>query len=220
MVADRWSRHLGVPHFVAQHGALTPFMPPLPQAARLLAWTEVDAHYWAGGRPDVSYKAVGSQLLWDAGAGQGSLDLTEAADELTYLGQMHGAELPRNQLVRAAASFCREHDAIYRPHPSERDKLSRLAHAGYRRMGIVVDGSKPLAELTGPVVSVFSTGVLEAAAHGRHAWVDFPRPPDWLGEFWERYDMHRSGDTPTPPPARPAEEPARGIARILTDAVA
>ena len=57
--------------------------------------------------------------------------------------------------------------------------------------------------------------VIEAAAQGRDAWVDFPRPPAWLGEFWERYGMHRSGTTPTPPPPRPAREPARLVAEVL-----
>ena len=223
-VAHRWSRDLGVPHFVAQHGALTPFMPPLPEEARLLAWTGADAEFWKSGRGDVDHDVVGSQLLWQAGSAvETGFPPTSTNDKrdgaLTYLGQMHGAELSRSRLVRAAASFCRGHDATYRPHPSESDKLSRLAHAGYRRLGIAVEGSTPLAELTGPVVSVFSTGVLEAAAQGRDAWVDFPRPPTWLGEFWERYDMHRFGVVPTPAPARPALAPARRIAQILTEAV-
>ena len=221
-LADLWSRELGVPHFVAQHGALTPFMPPLPVGARVLAWSDADAAFWRSGRSDIRHDVVGSQLLWRAGVGASDRRLVPqdvAPGQLTYLGQMHGAELSRSRLVSAAASFCREHDATYRPHPSERDKLSRIAHASYRRLGIVVEGSTPLAELTGPVVSVFSTGVLEAASQGREAWVDFPRPPVWLGEFWERYGMHRFGDRPTPAPAGPAIEPARRVAEILTEAV-
>ena len=39
------------------------------------------------------------------------------------------AELSRSRLARAATAFCRDHDATYRPHPSERDRLSRLLHA-------------------------------------------------------------------------------------------
>ncbi|MEO7628132.1 MAG: prephenate dehydrogenase [Nocardioides sp.] len=215
-IAHRWSRSLGVPHLVAQHGALTPFMPPLPVGAHVLAWSEADAGFWASGRSDVTHDVVGSQLLFKAGIGTHP---DAPPSELIYLGQMHGAELSRSRLVRAAASFCREHGATYRPHPSERDKLSVLAHDGYRRLGIRVEGSTPLAELTGPVVSVFSTGVLEAAAQGRDAWVDFPSPPAWLGEFWERYGMHRFGDSPTPAPVRPILEPARRIAELLTAAV-
>jgi hypothetical protein len=224
-VADHWSRQLGAPHFVAQHGAITPFMPPLPDGAHMLAWTAADADFWRSGRDDVDHAVVGSQLLWQAGrAVETRLPAptptnAERGEPLTYLGQMHGAELSRSRLVRAAAAFCRAHSATYRPHPSEHDKLSLLAHAAYRRVGIDVESSTPLAELTCPVVSVFSTGVLEAAAQGRDAWVDFPRPPAWLGEFWERYDMHRFGDVPTPAPARPAVEPARRIATILTEAV-
>lgn len=217
-LADKWSQQLGVPHFVAQHGALTPFMPPLPQGSRVLAWSAPDAEFWASSRRDVTHEVVGSQLLWRAGIGSRTRDRSDDSDELTYLGQLHGAELSRSRLVRAAASFCRQHDATYRPHPSERDKLSVLAHDGYRRLAIRVEGSTPLAGLTGPVVSVFSTGILEAASQGRDAWVDFPRPPAWLSEFWERYDMHRFGNSPTPAPVVPALEPARLIAQILTEA--
>ncbi|MFM6850375.1 MAG: RNA-binding protein, partial [Terrabacter sp.] len=105
------------------------------------------------------------------------------------------------------------------PHPSERDVLSRLTHQGYQRLGITVDASSPLSALSGPVLSVFSTGVLEAAARGRDAWVDFPRPPAWLGEFWERYAMHRLGTLPTPAPDRPEVEPARRVAQVVTEAL-
>ena len=216
-VAHAWARDLGITSLVVQHGALTPYAPPLPRGARLLAWSEEDADFWRSGRTDVRTDIVGSQLLWRAGSQRpaGGADAP-----LTYLGQMHAAELPRARLVRAAAAFCRAHDAVYRPHPSEHDRLSRLAHHGYQGLGIRVDGSAPLAHLGGPVVSVFSTGVLEAAAQGRDAWVDFPRPPAWLGEFWERYGLRRSGGPPTPAPVRPEREPARRIAEILTRATA
>ena len=186
-VAHRWARSVGAATFVVQHGALTPYAPPLPPGSRLLAWNEADADYWKGRRPDIESEV--------------------------------GAELPRTRLVHAALTFCREHDASYRPHPSERDRLSLLTLSAYERAGITVDrASVPLSELTAPVVSVFSTGVLEAAARGREAWVDFPRPPAWLGEFWERCGMHRLGTSPTPAPALPAWEPAARIAAIVSAA--
>lgn len=214
-LADHWARTLGAQSVVVQHGALTPYAPPLPPGARLLAWSDADADFWRSGRADVEHEVVGSQLLWRAGDQR---PVPGADTTLTYLGQMHAAELPRARLVRAAATHCRAHDAVYRPHPSERDRLSRLTHEGFRRLGVTVDGSTPLARLAGPVVSVFSTGVIEAAAQGRDAWVDFPRPPAWLAEFWERYGMHRSGSSPTPPPPRPAVEPARRVAEALQEA--
>ncbi|GAB3018509.1 hypothetical protein GCM10011376_00450 [Nocardioides flavus (ex Wang et al. 2016)] len=217
--AHQWARDLGAQSIVVQHGALTPYAPPLPHGARLLAWSDADADFWRSGRTDVDHEVVGSQLLWRAGlvTGGGAPSSTSggADTRLTYLGQGHAAELSRARLVHAAASFCRSQGAVYRPHPSEHDRLSRLTHDAFRRRGITVDGTTPLAELTGPVVSVFSTGVLEAAAQGRDAWVDFPRPPAWLGEFWERYGMHRAGSSPTPAPPRQAVEPARNIAAIL-----
>lgn len=218
LLAQRWSERLSVPHFVTQHGALTPYAPPLPAGARLLAWSEADAEFWRSGRRDVTHEVVGSQLLWRAGSNPAPTGAA-TAQRLTYLGQMHAAELSRSRLVRSGAAFCREHRAVYRPHPSERDRLSRATHAVYRRLGITVDGSTPLADLAGPVVSVFSTGVLEAAAQGRDAWVDFDRPPSWVAEFWERYGMHRFGQPPTPAPPRPDIEPAQRIAGLLTEAV-
>lgn len=217
-LANAWAQKLGVPTFVVQHGALTPHAPPLPPGARLLAWNEADAKFWSSARADVAHEVVGSQLLWTASRDGEQASAEDKRIAPTYLGQLHGAELSRVRLSRAAASFCRQHGATYRPHPSERDRLSRAAHATYRRLGISVDASQPLNELPGPVVSVFSTGVLEAAAQGRSAWVDLPAAPAWLGEFWERYDMHRFGDSPTPAPTLPAMEPAMRIAQILTEA--
>lgn len=203
-----------LPFYVSQHGALTPFAPPLPRAARLLAWSEADGAFWTAGRADVEVTASGSQLFWDASRAAASD--RRSAGPLTYLGQGHAAEISRARLARAALITCREHGAVYRPHPSERDVTSRAVLAAYERAGITVDrAGVPLVDLEAPVVSVFSTGVLEAAARGRDAWVDFARPPAWLGEFWERYGMHRLGSTPTPAPVLPAVEPARRIAELV-----
>jgi hypothetical protein len=210
------ARRYDRPLLMVQHGALTPYAPPLPEGCTLLAWSEADGAFWAEGTASAAVEVVGSQLLWEAAV----TTLAPHHDQpLTYLGQGHAAELPRPDLVRAAFELCRRHDAIYRPHPSERDKASRLVHAGYRRAGIAVDASIPLSQLDGPVVSVFSTGVLEAAAQGRRAWVDFPNPPEWLAEFWDRYGMSRLGDDPTPSPHRSAVAPAEQIARAIEEVI-
>ena len=212
----------GATFLVSQHGALTPYAPPLPRAARLLAWSEADGDFWTAGRHDVEVTVVGSELLWQAGLVTGlrpSSTTGGDAAPLVYLGQGHAAEISRARLAQAALSTCRAHDATYRPHPSERDVTSRAVLAGYRRAAITVDTSGvPLVDLESPIVSVFSTGVLEAAARGREAWVDFPRPPAWLGEFWERYAMHRLGSSPTPAPSPPDQEPAARIAELVTGA--
>jgi CMP-N,N'-diacetyllegionaminic acid synthase len=157
---------LGVPFVVAQHGLLTPVAPPLPAGAHLLAWSEADAAYWTGRRHDVLSTVVGSQLLWSASRlPEAEREAASIGTTPVYLGQLHAAELSRTRLARAALAFCRTHGAVYRPHPSERDRVSRLLHEAWRRRGVTVDpGSVPLAQLTAPVVSVFSTGVLEAAA--------------------------------------------------------
>lgn len=210
-----------LPFFVSQHGALTPFAPPLPRAAHLLAWSEADGDFWTSGRADVTVTTTGSQLLWVAGGPVAITGPPSAAGEhpLVYLGQGHAAEISRARLAHAALTTCREHGAVYRPHPSERDVTSRAVLALYARAGITVATSTvPLIDLEAPIVSVFSTGVLEAAARGRDAWVDFPRPPAWLGEFWERYGMHRLGTSPTPAPAPPHQEPAQRIAEIVSAA--
>lgn len=215
---DVWatSVQMGVPYFVSQHGAITPFAPPLPRGAHLITWSEEDGEFWRSGRTDVIVHVAGSQLLWDAAAKASGVP--SAAEPLTFLGQGHSAEVGRARMSEAALRFCRRHDAVYRPHPSERDKVSRLSIEAFRRLRIAVDDSVPLNEMRGPVVSVFSTGVLEAAAQGRPAWVDIPRAPGWLAEFWERYGMRRFGDVPTAPFERPAVEPARQIAGILREA--
>jgi hypothetical protein len=212
-VAHTWAQQSAAQFVVVQHGLLSPLMAPLPADAHLLAWNEADANFWWSGRSGHS-SVVGSQLLWEAGSDPVTAPVTDAAP--TYLGQLHGAELPRRDLARAAGAFCARYGATYRPHPSEMDRLSRWQHARWERRGITVDRSGvPLRELREPVVSVFSTGVLEAAARGVPAWVDFPEPPAWLEEFWERYDMRPYGGDPTPAPARSATEPAAAVAAVL-----
>lgn len=216
--AQTWAQQLEIPFVVVQHGLLTPLMAPLPPGAHLMAWTEEDAAFWAEGRSDVTSETVGSQLLWAATR----RPATPGQDRPVFLGQLHGAELPRAGLVRATEEYCRGTGATYRPHPSEKDRLSRWQHTRWERSGITIErDGPPLAELDRPVASVFSTGVLEAAARGLPAWVHHPDPPGWLVEFWERYGMSRWGRDPRPSQPRgiPAEEPARRIAARIQELV-
>lgn len=207
-----WAEMLGAERVVVQHGLLTPHAPPLPGNARLLAFTDADASFAMAGRDDLLTATVGSQLLWEAGAGTTSS--TDDGARPLYLGQLHGAELPRGAKARAAEAFCQAHGASYRPHPAETDLASRWQHRGWERRGITIDRSeRPISELDRPIVSAFSTGVLEAAARGRRAWVSYPRPPQWLTEFWDRYAMGRWGGESTPAPHRPTREPAAAIVR-------
>lgn len=205
-----------VPFIVVQHGLMTPLAPPLAPGTHLLAWSAADGEFWRSGRRDVTTQVVGSQLFHEASAGPAAVVPPQARP--TFLGQLHGAELPRQQLVAATYRFCRDQGAVYRPHPSERDRLSRSLHRLWAHQGISIDpGTTPLADLTDPVVSIFSTGVLEAAARGVPAWVTYPNPPAWLAEFWERYGMRQYGDEPTPAPARSDQEPALAVARVVAD---
>lgn len=206
-----------------QHGLLTPHAPPLAAGTTVLAWSEADGTFWRSGREDVTLRAVGSQLLWEAARkGQSVPALSSSSDEPpVYLGQLHGAELARDVLAAAARDFCLTTGATYRPHPSETDRLSLRTHAQWQELGIVVDRSgTPLTDVGRPVVSVYSTGVLEAAAAGLPAWVALPDPPRWLVDFWDRQGMSRWREAPTAPRALTTAEPARTVAETLAEMVA
>lgn len=201
-----------------QHGLLTPFAPPLPANSTLLAFSEKDAKFWMSGRTDINYRVVGSQLFYDAAQKNAESESHDLLDQPVFLGQMHGTELPRASYAKAGYVFCKKNNARYRPHPSEKDKLSVLTHRLWAKMGIEIDsGEQPLSSLPHPVVSVFSTGVLEAAIRGVPSWVYHPNPPAWVEEFWERYGMNKWGSTPTSAPEIPDREPAQAIAEYIKE---
>lgn len=218
-VAYEFSRAIGAEYWMVQHGLLVPQAPPLPVGCTLLAFSEADAQFWASGRRDVTTHAVGSQLLYLAAQKAAGAEEQKQNDlEPIFLGQMHGAELPRASFAFAAHSFLKKYGGIYRPHPSEKDKLSVLTHKLWEKEGIRIDRSgTPLNEVPNPVVSIFSTGVLEAAIRGIPAWVYHPAPPAWLVEFWDRYGMNQWGQEPTPPPGQPKKEPAQRIAELMIE---
>ena len=217
--AYEFSRAIGAEYWMVQHGLLVPQAPPLPVGCTLLAFSEADAEFWASGRRDVTTHAVGSQLLYLAAQKAAGAEVQKQNDlEPIFLGQMHGAELPRASFAYASHSFLKKYGGIYRPHPSEKDKLSVLTHKLWEKEGIRIDRSgTPLNEVPNPVVSIFSTGVLEAAIRGIPAWVYHPAPPAWLVEFWDRYGMNRWGSEPTPAPVQPEKEPARRIAELIIE---
>lgn len=218
-VAYEFSRAIGAEYWMVQHGLLVPQAPPLPVGCTLLAFSEADAEFWASGRRDVTTHAVGSQLLYLAAQKAAGAEAQKQNDlEPIFLGQMHGAELPRASFAYASHSFLKKFGGSYRPHPSEKDKLSVLTHQLWEKEGIRIDRSgTPLNEVPNPVVSIFSTGVLEAAIRGIPAWVYHPAPPAWLVEFWDRYGMNRWGQEPTPAPVQPDKEPARRIAELMIE---
>lgn len=212
--ASTLANQRGLPNLVVQHGLMTPFAPPLPERAHVLAFTEGDGEFWASGRSDVNWTVTGSQLLWDA-AGQTDRRRGDEGGTPYYLGQLHGAELPRAGMARATHRFWRETGATYRPHPSEQDRLSRVQHRLWERQGMTIDRSRrALSDLDGPVIAAFSTGILESAAAGLPAWAYYPNAPQWLEEFWQRYAIHRWGidDTQTPKPLVLSIEPSAAIA--------
>lgn len=221
--AYRFSLHHDLPYGVVQHGLLTPFSPPLPFGSHVLSWSREDGQYWAGRRSDLSVTPVGSQLLQDARRSQADLLVKERQSVWkdrapVYLGQLHGVEMGWPGMARAALATCRRTGAVYRPHPSEQDLLSGLIHRAWRLAGVSIQTSGvPIADLDAPVLGVFSTGVLEAAASGLPAWVDFPRPPRWLSEFWERNGMARLGEQATEPPRNQTLEPAKIVAAWASD---
>lgn len=197
---------------VVQHGLLTPYSPPPPHGVEWLAWSDADADYVREGRPDLTTRVTGSALL--AAAAADPAPQISRFETPVFLGQLHGAELPRWQMTRSVTEFWRRTGALYRPHPREEDKLSRIQHTLWRKAGMRFETSPSLADLAHPVVSAFSTGVLEAAARGIPAWVFHLSPPVWLEELWERYGMQRWGSTPT----RIAETHGTAVTRV-TDAL-
>ena len=217
--AYEFSRAIGAEYWMVQHGLLVPQAPPLPVGCTLLAFSEADAQFWASGRRDVTTHAVGSQLLYLAAQKAAGAEAQKQNDlEPIFLGQMHGAELPRASFAYASHSFLKKFGGSYRPHPSEKDKLSVLTHKLWEKEGIRIDRSgTPLNEVPNPVVSIFSTGVLEAAIRGIPAWVYHPAPPAWLVEFWDRYGMNQWGQEPTPAPVQPKKEPAQRIAELMIE---
>ena len=217
--AYEYARAIGAEYWMVQHGLLVPQAPPLPVGCTLLAFSEADAQFWASGRRDVTTHAVGSQLLYLAAQKAAGAEVQKQNDlEPIFLGQMHGAELPRASFAYASHSFLKKYGGIYRPHPSEKDKLSVLTHKLWEKEGIRIDRSgTPLNEVPNPVVSIFSTGVLEAAIRGIPAWVYHPAPPAWLVEFWDRYGMNQWGQEPTPAPVQPKKEPAQRIAELMIE---
>lgn len=211
--AVRWARERGAEVAVVQHGLLAVSTPPVPRDATLYAFTEQDAAWWTQGRADVRSLPVGSALLEQARRAPATHDDGPGV----FLGQLHGAELPRKDFAAAAEQYVRATGAVYRPHPAEKDRLSRAQHEAWCRSGITVDDSSvPLTQTSGPVAAVFSTGVLEAAQSGRPAWVVHPDPPAWLEGFWDRYGMRRwtpgHEPEPTPPLPSPTADPAAAVA--------
>lgn len=211
---EPWARRNDARFSVVQHGALTPWAPPLTDATHLFAWSDEDAEYWAAGRSALTVQTVGAQLLWDAAQARKS---TRPTDERPLmLGQMHGVELPARQLKRVYTDFCIGIGADYRPHPNERDTLSRLRHRSMRRKGVRFDPSRvSVRDLRRTVVSVFSTGTIEAAHSGLPAFVHHPDPPPWLRAFWRRYGLAEFGGAPSEPREQPMDEPAASIAKAV-----
>lgn len=216
--AVRWARERGAEVGVVQHGLLAVSTPPVPRDATLYAFTEQDAAWWTQGRADVRTVAVGSALLEAARQEAVAAPVAASAEGPgVFLGQLHGAELPRRDVARAAEEYIRATGAVYRPHPAERDRLSRAQHARWEAAGITVDRSgEPLTRTAGPVAAVFSTGILEAAQAGRPAGGVHPDPPAWLVQFWDRYGIARwrpgVETAPTPPLVAPTPDPAAAIA--------
>lgn len=218
-VVHLWAEALRAEYFVVQHGLLTPFMAPLAPRAHLLAFSDEDAEFWRSDRRDVTAHVIGSQLLWTAATRGREVSSAAAGKQPVFLGQLHGAELPRSISAATAQRFCLQTGAEYRPHPAELDRLSKLQHSIWQRRGIRIAKPGGLLDERRPVVSIFSTGVLEAAAAGVPSWVTCERPPTWVREFWDRYELSTWGEQPTPPPALPEVEPAQAIAQHVAIAV-
>lgn len=201
-------------HLVIQHGALTPYAPPLPSGCVLLSWSHEDGAFWTSGRSGIDSRVVGSQMLWFAA--QGPRRCSEG-DSLTFLGQLHGAELPRAVTVRTVSMLRGQAKLVYQAHPGERDLLSRLQHARWRRTGLLVRPGSGLRDVTGSVIGIFSTGILEAAAMGLTSFAVCEGPPPWIREFWTRYRVAVWGTGGQTVVELPDREPALACADAIME---
>lgn len=212
-IVKPWTLAHGIRYVVPQHGLMTPWAPPLSDGDEVLSWTDADADFWSARRDSVTRHVVGSRLLWTATARE---PVELLSDRPVMLGQLHGIELHRAEKQRIYIDFCRATGATYRPHPNESDAVSLVQHEAMRRAGVVFEAdSPPLGRLGRPVVSIFSTGTVEAAQRGLPAWVHHRRPPAWLRDFWERYGLSRWHSTPTRPIDPGDVDPALAAARII-----
>ncbi|MDA8290621.1 MAG: RNA-binding protein [Actinomycetota bacterium] len=208
------ARRAGACFMVVQHGVVTPYAPPLPAGGVLLAWSDSDAAFWIAGRDDVEVDVVGSELLWTAR--HSHVPREAAGDRVCFLGQLHGAELDREVTVRTVSEISRSREVLYRPHPAEQDAGSLLHHERWRRSGVTVGSAAvPLVEEEGPVVGIFSTGILEAAAGGLEAFAACVRPPAWVESLWSRYEMSPFGANEPTRVRVPATRPASRIADLV-----
>lgn len=210
-----------VPHLVVQHGALTPYSPPPMGGDIVLAWSESDAQMWTAGRSGVDVSVVGSQMIWTAAQHRKDARAPEndaPPPEIVFLGQLHGAELPRRTTLDSVRQLRQETILTYRPHPAETDLLSRLQHRWWQSQGVKVSSAAvPLTEHEVPVVAHFSTGLLEAAASGVAAYGYCAQAPIWIRGFWERYGITEWGsgrETRLPITSR---EPAQLVADWVVD---
>ena len=102
--------------------------------------------------------------------------------------------------LRAAATYCRFAEALYRPGPAETDRLARAAHLLLRRRGIgFQDPSITLSAQPRPLATVFSADILEAAVRGIPAWVHAPGAPSWVHEQWSATACAGPGASRRPP---------------------
>lgn len=211
--AHKCAKERGWRQVVVQHGLLTPFSPPPPPNVEWLAWSSDDANYIADGRPDVHAHVTGSPML--AAAAAHPAPHVSRFETPVFLGQLHGAELSRWSMTRSVTEFWRRTGAIYRPHPREEDQLSRLQHGVWKRMGMEFDDSPSMDLIARPVVSAFSTGILEASARGIPAWVFHVDPPAWLEDVWARYGMQPWGQPATA--ARDLGGPPSAVMQLITE---
>lgn len=216
-MAHRIAQDRNLLSLVVQHGSLTPFSPPPPAGCTLLAWSDADLEFWAGGRDDLAGVTCGSQLLWEAAQRRSGFVAPAdiETDRVVFLGQLHGAEMPRSA-TRTSISVLRQNfDVAYKPHPVESDILSHVQHTVWRRQGLTVLAPDDSIDINRPVLAHFSTGLLEAAAAGMPAYGYCARPPRWVEEFWERNGIARFGDPSPTVVLQGGEQPAVAIARYV-----
>ena len=201
----------------AQHGLLTPYAPPLAEGTTLLAWSEADADFWRSGRDDVADRSPSARSCCgrpaSAAACHGRPGRCPGLPRPAARGRAAHASCRR-----AAEAFCRESGAIYRPHPSERDRRLSGAHTRRRGRG---DHRRPVRHARCASSAPGRERLLHRGARGRRA------RPARLGRLPRRAAVAAgvlaalrhapAGEAPDARPRRPAVEPARRAASVLEE---
>ena len=175
-----------------------------PRAARLLAWSEADGDFWTV-RPRRRGRAGRRQPAAVGGASRGRTPRRPTTARPTWA----SAQPPRSRAPRLAHAARRVLPRARTPLPAAPRRARPALAAGSTRAG----GARASPSTTGRRAAASSCRRRSSASSrpacsrrppaGVPAWVDFRRPPAWLGGVLGALRHAPLGADPTPAPAPP-----------------